>query len=779
MERLDEINAGQKGKEIADYLNGNMQKIYSAISNLEEKIKNLTYYSGATPTVIEDLSVAGVVIAASPESVLLESQPIEQTVNIPITVYCGNKTLKYTGADNGSDTFALDLGTTVIYDPDSHVKYATMSASNNGTNLVITATIASSIVGSFKYEFSVVFRGVKYKKTLSFTSIIGNGEDALSIDMTPQTVILTEAFSGDTIPLDNAVTEYSAHFGSNDITSVINVEKVYCCNCDANINFSKRQIVLTSIGVAPEGNAEGVQNYSWTDIDGTQHSENKPTNGYVTLLFTYSASDGQVYQLFKKFSFAVNYLGTFKKSIVNDINTQVSTKIRQDLNNEGLLLTEEQKTEIFQDAERIALSAATISSSGAFESYFSLTSDQIGTLMTDIAGNTSSLQQTAELLQSTISDVSGNTSTIQQQADIISLITSGLTKTGIEIDSSSGGTINLMAGHVNIVNSSGETVAAFNEEGGFSTEVIEASHISAKTINVSGHTVDGKVQYVKMTSDGGLSASRAKFENVIITGDFNQPFIEVDDFMAGNPSNNFNIPRGNYISSSGSYPDDCLTWDISQSGKKIVMSMYAYGGQYVNTGTVTLNVPASKTNMYFYEDGIKKKSINLSREFCELIGLSTQQTFLGYLVLKRSDIVTDSRYGHNLKCLAMGYVSWNDSTSPSLRGLTFDGTKVDLKVSAIEGKAGCVHLEWSTSWFSDYSHNIYVGVMCTGLGRAEGNTVHPVSACVFERNANYANICVTDPITNKNTPGSFQFMIFNMNDWSTLNGVLNGSGDQF
>ena len=69
MERLYEINAGQKGKEIADCLNGNMQKIYSAISNLEEKIKNLTYYSGTTPTVIEDLSVASVVIVASPESV--------------------------------------------------------------------------------------------------------------------------------------------------------------------------------------------------------------------------------------------------------------------------------------------------------------------------------------------------------------------------------------------------------------------------------------------------------------------------------------------------------------------------------------------------------------------------------------------------------------------------------------------------------------------------------------------------------------------------------------
>ena len=223
MEGLDEINVGQKGKEVADYLNGNMQKIYFTIINLEEKIKNLDYYSVATQTAIEDLSVDSVVVVASPELALIELQPIEQTVNIPITVYCGNKTLKYTGVDNGSDTFALDLGTTVIYDPDSHVKYATISASNNGTNLVITATIAPNIVGSFKYEFSVVFRGVKYKKTLSFISIIGNGENALSIDMTPQTVILTDVFSGDTIQLNNAITKY-------------------CCNCDANINFSKRQL---------------------------------------------------------------------------------------------------------------------------------------------------------------------------------------------------------------------------------------------------------------------------------------------------------------------------------------------------------------------------------------------------------------------------------------------------------------------------------------------------------------------------------------------------------
>lgn len=223
MEGLDEINVGQKGKEVADYLNGNMQKIYFTIINLEEKIKNLAYYSVATQTAIEDLSVDSVVVVASPELALIELQPIEQTVNIPITVYCGNKTLKYTGVDNGSDTFALDLGTTVIYDPDSHVKYATISASNNGTNLVITATIAPNIVGSFKYEFSVVFSSVKYKKTLSFISIIGNSENALSIDMTPQTVILTDVFSGDTIQLNNAITKY-------------------CCNCDANINFSKRQL---------------------------------------------------------------------------------------------------------------------------------------------------------------------------------------------------------------------------------------------------------------------------------------------------------------------------------------------------------------------------------------------------------------------------------------------------------------------------------------------------------------------------------------------------------
>ena len=83
MEGLDEINVGQKSKEVSDYLNGNMQKIYFTIINLEEKIKNLTYYSVATQTVIEDLSVAGVVVVANPELVLLESQPIEQTVNIP------------------------------------------------------------------------------------------------------------------------------------------------------------------------------------------------------------------------------------------------------------------------------------------------------------------------------------------------------------------------------------------------------------------------------------------------------------------------------------------------------------------------------------------------------------------------------------------------------------------------------------------------------------------------------------------------------------------------
>ena len=172
--------------------------------------------------------------------------------------------------------------------------------------------------------------------------------------------------------------------------------------------------------------------------------------------------------------------------------------------------------------------------------------------------------------------------------------------------------------------------------------------------------------------------------------------------------------------------------------------------------------------MYFFEDGIRKTSLNISREMVELIGLSSGTKFYGYVVLRRIDIGTTYRYGHSIKCLGMGTVSYSPNTaSPTIDYYTFD--KSTISVQAVTNKPGQTTLNFSDGKWIYLARHLFIEV--TGNGYVEDDNVKPIVASVYGRTTQTANIITYDPSTNNPVNGSYQFMIYNAGDWATLNGT--------
>lgn len=505
MNQLQNISAGMKGGEVSTMVNGNMYAIKTEIERLESLIKTIQGKLPDTSEVQEEV-FQGVSIVALPETSVLATSNQLQTIEVPINVYYGRNKLSYKSYDDGKTCYAVDLGTTNIYNT-KNVLVAQIGAKTVNDQLVLLASISANVSDVFSYEFEVIFNNVRYKKLIGFNVFESEAQSALNIDFSPSTVIITESYSGGTLEMKDAKCTYSVYFGNEDVT-----DKVTCSiengslNCSGSVDKTNNTISIDSIS-AVSHDGEGCQLFKWTDINGVQHSQYKATSGYLKLLFTYTSDDGIVYRCLKNFNFAVNYLGTFKESIVNDVHEQVSEKVVNTLTDGGLLLTESARTAIIQSAEQVAISAARESVSGISNTYLEVTAEQFKTVTKDIEGNTSQIKSNAQQILLALSGVSGNAAAIEMTQGSIDLVVSGLTKTGINIQE---GEINVNA--KNFFIKDGDNQIAVFSGNGLTTEVIEASNITAKNIHVSG--VSGS--YVDIYGDTGtLKCKNAYLEGTI------------------------------------------------------------------------------------------------------------------------------------------------------------------------------------------------------------------------------------------------------------------------
>ncbi len=250
--------------------------------------------------------------------------------------------------------------------------------------------------------------------------------------------------------------------------------------------------------------------------------------------------------------------------------------------------------------------------------------------------------------------------------------------------------------------------------------------------------------------DGG--SGKTYQTQIYASGGLRSPFTYMTS--GGSFTTDFNDNVAVYSCSETSYS---LPWDASQSGRKVVITNYYWNGNYsTSSGFAKITAPSGK---YFYEDGITKSTLKLSREAVELLGYGDASNFYGWVVLKRIDLGTVSRYGHHMKMLASGRVTGSSRRGASVSYHTFDGTTM----SVTRGDTGVYTLSWSNNnWYTDAGH---VFAMVCGYGVIDGGS-NPLYASV--KSQTKTSITVQTADDNSRNDGAFNFFLMNFNDWIYL-----------
>lgn len=279
--------------------------------------------------------------------------------------------------------------------------------------------------------------------------------------------------------------------------------------------------------------------------------------------------------------------------------------------------------------------------------------------------------------------------------------------------------------NVQIVNVAGKTMVYFNGANG------------------SGQLAGGNITW---DAEGNIKAKGGTFTDIIIQGSLRNPFVRETDSIVigwGKQSTHDNVvpiaEGGGWITSG------TLEWGVEQSGRRMCIANYKWGSQ-VTEGQISYSAPTGK---YFFEDGIMKKSIHLSRECVELMGYGTETQFYGWIVLNRINLGTNAKYGRKLNVLAQGIVS-GYSSGASINCKAFDDST--LTVSRLG--EGQYRVYFPSAWGLTAGNYI---VMMTGYGGGL------MKASLLEQGTSYFVVDVSDDASRND--GSFMFQIINLNDW--------------
>lgn len=287
--------------------------------------------------------------------------------------------------------------------------------------------------------------------------------------------------------------------------------------------------------------------------------------------------------------------------------------------------------------------------------------------------------------------------------------------------------------------------------------VLSMKNATIQIANTAGQTmiyfsgVDGSGQLAKgnitWDSAGNIKAKGGTFTDVKITGSLRNPFSEADDSFDVDYSDNVVL-----LSSGGGWITAySLPWDLGQSGRRICIVNYRWGNT-ISSGFAAISAPTGK---YFYENGISKSELQMSREVIELMGYGDNKTFFGWIVMRRINMMTTSRYGRNLNVLAQGMVS-GYSSGASISYKSFD----DGKLSVSRLGEGRYRVSVPSNW--GLIAGSYI-VMATGQGYSAGSSTAPIKATVVNLQSTYFDIDTSDDASRND--GSFMFQIMNLNDW--------------
>lgn len=289
------------------------------------------------------------------------------------------------------------------------------------------------------------------------------------------------------------------------------------------------------------------------------------------------------------------------------------------------------------------------------------------------------------------------------------------------------------------------------------TKILLAQYALVKNLGVEAIDMkDANGNIIFQAKDGNVicnsgTFTNGTFTNVKVIGSIRNPFNLANDSFDVDYSDNVAM-----LSSGGGWLDAySMPWDVSQNGRRLTIVNYKWGGTMAQ-GQAEISAPNGK---YFFEDGIQKSKLKVSREIVEMIGYGTTTEFYGWIVLNRIDLMTSQKYGHCLKALAFGTVSGgNSSSNTSITSNTFDGSKLTVARQS----EGLYRVFFPSTWFT-YTSNCRV--ILTGRGVCYGAS-SPVKATMHSLGDGYFDVVVSDDATRND--GSFDFIIYNGSDFDIL-----------
>lgn len=289
------------------------------------------------------------------------------------------------------------------------------------------------------------------------------------------------------------------------------------------------------------------------------------------------------------------------------------------------------------------------------------------------------------------------------------------------------------------------------------TKILLAQYALVKNLGVEAIDMkDANGNIIFQAKDGNVTCNsgtftNGTFTNVKVIGSIRNPFNLANNSFDVDYSDNVAM-----LSSGGGWLDAySMPWDVSQNGRRLSIVNYRWGSTMAQ-GQAAISAPRGK---YFFEDGIQKSELKVSREIVEMIGYGTTTEFYGWIVLNRIDLMTSQKYGHCLKALAFGTVSGgNSSSSTSITSNTFDGSKL----TASRQSEGLYRVFFPSAWFT-YTSNCRV--ILTGRGVCYGAS-SPVKATMHSLGNGYFDVVVSDDASRND--GSFDFIIYNGSDFDIL-----------
>lgn len=196
------------------------------------------------------------------------------------------------------------------------------------------------------------------------------------------------------------------------------------------------------------------------------------------------------------------------------------------------------------------------------------------------------------------------------------------------------------------------------EEYGGNFKVSKSGLLTANNAVISGTIYAQKGIIGQLSLANGILSSATfnlSSSGLVIQGSMRQQFME---YKSNTNTNNQEYYDNLYLSekkSSGTITLPSLPCNAKQIGRRITLVNNDNGRRVNKMGTSKITLP---NDYFFFEDGFASNSLTISNETVELLGygLNASSTFFGWIVTRRTPMMSVPIYGHEMKVLASGRV---------------------------------------------------------------------------------------------------------------------------